>query len=58
VYDWTTHLILPWITFALFFLPLYTRMIRARLLETLGEPYVLAARAKGASECGSCAGTC
>jgi peptide/nickel transport system permease protein len=50
VYDWTTHLILPWLTFALFFLPLYVRMIRARLLETMGEPYVLTARAKGASE--------
>jgi peptide/nickel transport system permease protein len=50
VYDWTTHLILPWVTFALFFLPLYVRMIRARLLETMGEPYVLTARAKGASE--------
>jgi peptide/nickel transport system permease protein len=32
------------------FLPLYARMIRTRLLETLGEPFVLTARAKGASE--------
>jgi peptide/nickel transport system permease protein len=48
--DWTTHLLLPWLTFAFFFLPLYTRMIRARLLETMGEQYVRTARAKGASE--------
>lgn len=47
---WTTHLILPWITFALFFLPLYVRLIRTRVLETLSEPHVATARAKGASE--------
>lgn len=48
--DWAYHLYLPWITFALFFLPLYMRMIRGLLLETMGEQYVSAARAKGASE--------
>jgi peptide/nickel transport system permease protein len=48
--DWAVHLLLPWITFAFFFLPLYVRMIRARLLETMSEPYVMTARAKGASE--------
>jgi peptide/nickel transport system permease protein len=47
---WLQHMILPWVTFALFFLPFYVRIIRARLIETLGEPYVLTARAKGASE--------
>ena len=48
--DWASHLWLPWLTFAIFFLPIYTRMIRARLVETLGEQYVVTARAKGASE--------
>jgi peptide/nickel transport system permease protein len=47
---WATHLILPWITFALFFVALYMRVLRARLLETLGTHYVRTARAKGASE--------
>jgi peptide/nickel transport system permease protein len=47
---WAHHLILPWLTFAIFFLPLYTRMIRTRLVETLDENYVSTARAKGASE--------
>jgi peptide/nickel transport system permease protein len=47
---WAYHMILPWLTFALFFLPLYTRMIRARVLETLETQHVTAARAKGASE--------
>ena len=48
--DWTTHLILPWVTFALFFVALYMRMLRARLLETLHTHYVRTARAKGAGE--------
>jgi peptide/nickel transport system permease protein len=48
--DWLDHMWLPWLTFALFFLPIYTRIVRTRLVETLGEQYVLTARAKGASE--------
>ena len=47
---WAHHLVLPWLTFAIFFLPLYVRMIRARMLETLDDQYVVTARAKGASE--------
>jgi peptide/nickel transport system permease protein len=47
--DWATHLILPWITFALFFVALYIRVVRVRMLEVLGEPYIRTARAKGAS---------
>jgi peptide/nickel transport system permease protein len=48
--DWAGHLAVPWLVFALLFLPIYMRMIRVRLLETLDEPYVSTARAKGASE--------
>jgi peptide/nickel transport system permease protein len=48
--DWTLHMAVPWLVFALFFAPLYVRMIRARLVETLGERYVVTARAKGAGE--------
>jgi peptide/nickel transport system permease protein len=48
--DWATHLILPWVTFALFFVALYMRVLRARLLETLNTHYVRTARAKGAGE--------
>jgi peptide/nickel transport system permease protein len=47
---WAQHLVLPWLTFALFFLPLYTRMIRARFLETMDAQYVVAARGRGVSE--------
>jgi peptide/nickel transport system permease protein len=48
--DWTTHLILPWITFAFLFLALYTRMIRASVAESIHEDYVRTARSKGAGE--------
>ena len=47
---WASHLALPWVTFALFFVPLYLRMIRRRMMDVLGEQYVRTARAKGASE--------
>jgi peptide/nickel transport system permease protein len=47
---WMQHLVLPWICFAVFFAALYVRVLRVSLLETLEEPYVSVARAKGASE--------
>jgi peptide/nickel transport system permease protein len=50
VVDWASHMALPWITFALFFVALYMRIVRVRLLDVLGSDYVRAARAKGASE--------
>ena len=48
--EWAQHLILPWLTFALFFVALYMRIVRTRMLEVLDEPFVRTARAKGASE--------
>jgi peptide/nickel transport system permease protein len=48
--QWAWHLVLPWITFALFFVALYMRIVRTRMLEVLDEPWVRTARAKGASE--------
>jgi peptide/nickel transport system permease protein len=50
VVDWASHLALPWITFALLYLALYTRMVRSSVAETLPEDYVRTARAKGAGE--------
>jgi peptide/nickel transport system permease protein len=47
---WFEHMVLPWMTFALFFLAFYVRIIRARLLETYNERFVMTARAKGADE--------
>lgn len=49
-WPWFQHLILPWISFALLFLALYTRMSRASVLEVMHEDFVRTARAKGASE--------
>jgi peptide/nickel transport system permease protein len=48
--DWASHLVLPWAAFALFFAALYVRVMRSRLIDELAEPYVDAARARGASE--------
>ena len=47
---WAKHLVIPWIVFALFFIALYSRMIRARMLEVLDEQYIRTARAKGAPQ--------
>jgi peptide/nickel transport system permease protein len=48
--QWAYHMILPWLTFAMLNAALYTRMIRASLIETLNEDYVRTARAKGSPE--------
>ena len=48
--QWFSHLILPWATFALLFIAMYVRLIRANVMETMHEDYVRTARAKGASE--------
>jgi peptide/nickel transport system permease protein len=50
--DWADHLVLPWITFAILFGALYTRMIRASVLESLDEDYVRTATAKGGTRWG------
>ena len=48
--DLAHHLVLPTITLSLFYLALYTRMMRASMLEQYGLDYVVTARAKGLSE--------
>lgn len=50
VVDIARHLILPATTLSLFYLALYTRLMRAAVLEQHGMDYVVTARAKGASE--------
>lgn len=50
VAHWAAHLVLPWITFALYLLPNYARVLRARTLDVTNQPHVTAARARGASE--------
>ena len=50
VKDIAHHLVLPTITLSLFYLALYTRMMRASMLEQYGLDYVVTARAKGLTE--------
>jgi peptide/nickel transport system permease protein len=45
--QWAYHMFLPWLTFSFLFAALYARMIRASLLEAMGEDYVRTAEAKG-----------
>jgi peptide/nickel transport system permease protein len=44
------HMTLPVLTLALFFVALYTRVMRASMLEVFNQDYVRTARAKGLSE--------
>ena len=50
VVDVAHHLILPAITLTLFYLALYTRLMRASVLDQYTMDYVVTARAKGLSE--------
>ena len=50
VWDIAHHLVLPAVTLSLFYLALYTRLMRASMLEQAGMDYVITARAKGVTE--------
>lgn len=50
VVDIAHHLVLPTITLSLFYLALYTRLMRATVLEQCGAEYATTARAKGLTE--------
>jgi peptide/nickel transport system permease protein len=50
VVDIAGHLVLPAATLSLFYMALYTRLMRAAMLEQLGVEYVVTARAKGLTE--------
>jgi peptide/nickel transport system permease protein len=50
VVDITRHLVLPAITLTLFYLALYTRLMRASVLDQYAMDYVVTARAKGLTE--------
>ncbi|KAI3610305.1 ABC transporter, permease protein 1 (cluster 5, nickel/peptides/opines) (plasmid) [Cupriavidus necator H850] len=44
------HMVMPMLSLFLFFTAAYTRLMRASMLEVLGQDYVTTARAKGLSE--------
>lgn len=50
VLDIARHLVLPALTLSLFYLALYTRLMRAAMLDQAGMDYVTTARAKGLGE--------
>jgi peptide/nickel transport system permease protein len=47
---WLQFYILPWITLALVYAALYTRLTRAYMIDTMNEDYIRTARAKGLDE--------
>lgn len=47
---WAQSLILPWVVLALLYAAMYARLSRSSMLETLSEPYIRTARAKGLPE--------
>jgi peptide/nickel transport system permease protein len=50
IVDVAWHLILPAVTLALFYVAIYTRLMRGTMLEVLKLEYITTARAKGVSE--------
>jgi peptide/nickel transport system permease protein len=46
-WQWFTHLLMPWFALSILFIGVYSRVLRSTLIDTLGEDYVRAARAKG-----------
>jgi peptide/nickel transport system permease protein len=48
-WQWFVHMILPWISLSLASIGLYSRVLRANMLDTINEEYVRMARAKGLS---------
>jgi peptide/nickel transport system permease protein len=47
---WAHHLVLPCTALAVLFIGVYSRVLRASVLDTMSEDYVRTARAKGLSE--------
>ncbi|MER6512038.1 ABC transporter permease [Nonomuraea sp. NPDC001636] len=47
---WAGNLILPWVTLAALYAAMYARLTRAQMIETMAEPYIRTARAKGLPE--------
>ncbi|MFD7170077.1 ABC transporter permease [Streptomyces violascens] len=44
---WASNLLLPWIALAVLYAAMYARQSRSSMIETMAEPYIRTARAKG-----------
>lgn len=49
-WEWFTHMLMPWVALSVVSIGVYSRVLRANLLDTMGEDYVRTARAKGLSQ--------
>jgi peptide/nickel transport system permease protein len=49
-FEWAEHLILPWVTLAIVYVGIYSRVLRSNMLDAMNEDYVRTARAKGLGE--------
>ncbi|MBO2463521.1 ABC transporter permease [Actinomadura violacea] len=47
---WAKNLVLPWAALALLYAAMYARLTRASMVETMAEPFIRTARAKGLPE--------
>jgi len=47
---WSTHLIMPWVSLAVLYIGVYSRLLRSSILDTFNDDFVRTARAKGLSE--------
>ncbi|MCB5165523.1 ABC transporter permease [Streptomyces bambusae] len=47
---WASNLLLPWIALALLYAAIYARQSRGSMIESMAEPYIRTARAKGMPE--------
>jgi peptide/nickel transport system permease protein len=48
--EWARHLVLPWATLAIAEIGIFQRIVRAGMLDVLGQDYIRTARAKGLRE--------
>jgi peptide/nickel transport system permease protein len=48
--DWAYHLVLPWVTVAILYVGLYSRVLRSNMLDAMDAEHVRTARAKGLGE--------
>lgn len=49
-WGWFTHMLMPWIALSVVSIGVYSRVLRANLLDVMSEDYVRTARAKGLDE--------
>jgi peptide/nickel transport system permease protein len=45
--QWASNLVLPWLALAVLYAAMYARQSRSSMIETMAEPYIRTARAKG-----------